>query len=131
MQVTAAAVFIKDSKVLLEKRKEDEDNYAGLWALPGGHNRKGETLQGTLKREMKEELNIKVKKDKFIGKFKDKDTTSKELYEHNAFLCLEWEGKIKKTKEQKKIEWVELKNIQGLEKIRPIDLKILKAAKVL
>lgn len=131
MQITAAAVFIKDSKILLEKRRDDEDNYAGFWALPGGHNRKGETLQQTLKREMKEELNIEVTEDKFIGKFKDKDPTSKKMYAHNAFLCMEWEGKIKKTKEQKKIEWVELKNIKSLEKIRPIDLKILKKAGLL
>jgi len=30
-------IFLKNRKVLLEKRWEHEDNYAGIWAVPGGH----------------------------------------------------------------------------------------------
>lgn len=131
MQITAIAVFVKHSKVLLEKRKEDEDNYAGMWALPGGHKRKNEEIEHTLRREMHEELNIKVTKDKFIGKFKDIDPTSDGLYEHNAFLCLEWEGAIAYTSEEERVKWFNLKDIKELEKLNPVDIKILKKAKLI
>jgi ADP-ribose pyrophosphatase YjhB (NUDIX family) len=131
MQTTATAVFIKDSKILLEKRKEDEDNYAGFWALPGGHKKKEEKIEQTLRREMQEELNVKVTKDRLIGKFKDKDPTSKELYEHNAFLCLEWDGNITHTTEEERVRWHDLKDIKNLRGIRPVDIKILKKAKVI
>ena len=130
MEETAAAIFKKDSKILLEKRREDEDNYAGFWALPGGHKKEEETPEEALVREMKEELNVTVKKFKFIGKFEDRDPTSKKMYTHHSFLCEEWEGEIKQTTEQEKIEWIKIKELENLN-IHPVDLKMLKAAKVL
>ena len=54
MQIIAVALFIRNNKVLLEKRKEDEDNYAGLWAIPGGHREKEEEIERKEK-EVKEE----------------------------------------------------------------------------
>ena len=105
MNITASAVFVKDGKVLFEKRRDDEDNYAGLWAIPGGHQEQGEAIEETLVREMQEELGVKVTKFKFLGIFKDIDPTSKMSYEHHAFLCIEWEGEIKDTTEEEKVEW--------------------------
>lgn len=131
MEIVATAIFIKDSKVLLEKRREDEDNYAGLWTLPGGHKKKDETMEQALKREMDEELKVKIIKARFIGKFKDIDPTSHRIYEHNAFLCLEWQGKIEETTEQSGVKWFEIEEIKNLKKLNPVDIKILKKAKVI
>ena len=126
--ITSTAVFLKDKKVLLEKRKKTEDNYAGFWALPGGHKRKTESSKKTLIREIKEELGVNVKSAKFLGTFRDLDPTSKAVYHHHAFLCEEWNGKIKKTKEQKGIKWIYLSMIKKLKNTRKVDIRILRKA---
>ena len=131
MEITVLAVFLKGKKLLLEKRRKDEDNYAGLWALPGGHKRKSETYIRALRREMREEVGIVIKKSRYIGAFKDIDPTSKELYSHHAFLCAEWHNHITHTKEQEKVKWIDIKKYNKLKPVRKIDKQILKKAKVL
>jgi len=149
MQITATAVFIKplkiskkkkfsgsqksqsdflgDRKVLLEKRRDDEDNYAGLWALPGGHKRKKESIKQTLKREMKEELHIHIKEALPLGMFPDIDPTSKQCYHHHAFLCTTWHDHITKTTEEERVKWFNLKKLPST--IRTVDKKILRKVK--
>jgi ADP-ribose pyrophosphatase len=58
-QVAAAAVVIKDSKVLLVKRASAPNK--GLWAIPGGSVELGETLQQAAEREIREETGLTVK----------------------------------------------------------------------
>jgi len=129
--ITAAAVFIKNKKVLLEKRRTNEDNYAGMWALPGGHKRKKETIYNALKREMREELRINVKRFKPVGIFKDKDSTSNEMFHHHAFLCQEWKHDIKKSYEQDKLKWWNLNKFNNVPNHRKIDEKVLKQLKLI
>jgi len=136
-QITAVAVFLKekpkllDSLVCFEKRSPDEDNYAGFWALPGGHKKSSETIKKTLIREMHEELNVEITNSKYIGKFRDIDPTSRQTYFHNVFICLDWKGKIKKTAEEEKLAWISIKEFfekykqSRHGKIRGIDRKIL------
>lgn len=116
MQIIAVALFIRNNKVLLEKRKEDEDNYAGLWAIPGGHREKEEEIESTLIREIKEELGVKIIKFKTLGVFRDIDPTSKKEYEHHAFLCLRWDGAITQTTEQERIKWFDIDEIEQITK---------------
>jgi len=130
MQITAIAVFIKNGKVLLEKRSPKEDNYAGFWALPGGHKKKSEKIKKTLAREMKEELNVDLSDYVFIGKFRDKDPTSKKNYMHNAFLCRKWKGAVRKTKEEEQLKWFRIADVLGKDKkFRRVDKRILKKFK--
>ena len=131
MEKIAVAVFLRGKKLLLEKRRKDEDNYAGVWALPGGHRRKKETYAQTLKREMREELGIVVMKAKYIGAFKDIDPTSKKLYSHHAFLCTAWHDHIEKTKEQEKVKWVDVSKYKKLKPLRKVDKQILRKARIL
>lgn len=134
MDVTSVGIFIREDDILFEKRRKDEDNYAGIWALPGGHKRKKESSEQALKREMREELGIKIMHTKHLGRFRDIDPTSGELYSHHAFFCILWEGKIKKTFEQKKIKWIKFKKIKKMikaDEIRKVDIKILKKLGIL
>ncbi len=51
----------KKEKILLMKRGEESKNEIGYWSKPGGSIEFGETVIESMKREMKEELNIEVK----------------------------------------------------------------------
>jgi len=129
--ITATGFFIKNKKILLEKRRKDEDNYAGLWAAPGGHKKPLEFPKRALKREMKEELNVDIKSAAYLGMFKDTDPTSKKLYHHHFFLVKEWKGRIKTTTEQAGIRWVALGRIKNLKNMNKVDIKVLKKAKLI
>ncbi len=55
--VAAAALIDGDGRVLLARRPKGKA-LAGLWEFPGGKLNEGETLEGALVRELKEELGI-------------------------------------------------------------------------
>lgn len=59
----AVGVIWKRGKILIAKRFA-QDLLGGLWEFPGGHQEKGEPLQATVRREVKEELGIRVKVEK-------------------------------------------------------------------
>ena len=62
MKITtvAAAIILHDHKVLIAKRNS-KGKLAGKWEFPGGKLNPGETFEECLARELKEELNIRVK----------------------------------------------------------------------
>ena len=57
--VGVGAVVIKDGKVLLVKRGAEPNK--GVWAIPGGSLKLGETLQEGAEREILEETGITIK----------------------------------------------------------------------
>lgn len=58
-KVGVAVIVIKDSKVLLGKRKGSHGE--GSWAFPGGHLEFGESLEDCAMREVFEETGISIK----------------------------------------------------------------------
>ena len=52
----AAAVLIKDNKILVQREKDGNE-----YALPGGHVKIGETLEDGLIRETMEEMGVQIK----------------------------------------------------------------------
>ena len=64
-------LIVKDNKFLLVKRRPDDDNHPGKWALPGGSMEEGETPEQTLNREIDEELGISISGYKPLGKYEE------------------------------------------------------------
>ena len=61
-------IVIKGDKFLVERRRWDETIDPGIVCLPAGHVEPKESLKDALKREMMEELGIKVIEFKFVCK---------------------------------------------------------------
>ena len=65
----AAAVIIKNKKILIARRKNSLCGNQG-WEFPGGKVEPGETFQQCLIREIKEELNVEIDVRNFIANSK-------------------------------------------------------------
>lgn len=59
MIIVAAAIIRRDQQLLLTRRKADV-HLPNLWEFPGGKVEPGESLRDALKRELHEELGIRV-----------------------------------------------------------------------
>lgn len=57
--IVAAAIIQQEERYLITRRKPGSD-LAGLWEFPGGKKESGETLEGCLRREIKEELGVEI-----------------------------------------------------------------------
>lgn len=55
-----AAILLRRGHVLLCHRRADRAWYPAVWDLPGGHVKRGETLQEALARECREELGVEI-----------------------------------------------------------------------
>lgn len=55
-----AGVLVRETRVLLCRRRADRSWYAGVWDLPGGHAEPDEDLHAALARELAEELDVVV-----------------------------------------------------------------------
>lgn len=53
-------VIYKKGRILIDKRKP-EGLLGGLWEFPGGKKQRGETLQQALRREVREELGVRIR----------------------------------------------------------------------
>ena len=70
-----AAVIYKNNKFLIAKRNSKKSQ-GGLWEFPGGKVECNETYEQALVREIKEEFDVEIKVDDYIGenihKYSDK-----------------------------------------------------------
>ncbi len=73
--VGVGAVIIEDGKILLVKRGNEPNKY--MWSIPGGIVKVGESLIEALKREVEEEVGLKVE----VG---DVACVSEEIIEENG-----------------------------------------------
>lgn len=116
----AAGVIFKDNKILLQKRKDD-----GTWAVHGGSLELGESFLDALKRELKEELNIDVKKVQHVSCYSGK--TMHHVYPNgdevycvvDVYIITDYDGEISPDKEElEEVEWFDVDKLpQNLHKI--------------
>jgi len=126
-------LIVNESGQLLIALRPENAMLGGLWEFPGGKNEKGESLEETVIRELREELGAKVR-------VLDKYMQLKHAYSHfkitlHAYWCTIISGKpVPRSSER--LKWVSLDEIdqypfpkankvlvEGLLKMQPDDLK--------
>ena len=118
--VVAGILFDHDKSILLAQRSA-EKSFPLQWEFPGGKIEEGENSQEALKRELFEELNIKIDKIKLF----DSVVHEYELFRANIefFLINEWSGKLT-NKEGQNLHWKKLNDLRGL-KILDADVPVI------
>jgi len=107
--LTVDGILLKDDKILLVKRAIYP--FSGYWVLPGGHVDYGERLEEALKREMKEELGIKVKIKNLIGVYSDPKRDPRYHTVSVVYFLEKGRGKITLNSEASEFKYFSLKNL--------------------
>ena len=115
----SAAVIHRDGKIFATKRGYGE--YKGKWEFPGGKREEGESGEEALYREIKEELDSKVKIEKLICTT-DYDYPTFHLT-MDAYLSTLIEGKLTLL-EHEDAKWVSLDSIDNLDWL-PADWSVI------
>ena len=119
MKIVTAAILIKDSKILIAKRKAG-DRLANKWEFPGGTVEDDESPEQCLKREMKEEFDIDVTVGEYFGE-------SIYRYDHGSIKLLAyrtyWTGGEIQPKVHDDYKWVHISQLSDYD-LAPADIPI-------
>ena len=106
IEVTAA-ILNENGRLLIAQRKET-GKLPNVWEFPGGKVESGETPEGCLKREMKEEFNIGVTIGECLGE-------SIYHYDHGSIKLLAyrttWVAGEFTIRDHQAIEWIKIDNL--------------------
>jgi 8-oxo-dGTP diphosphatase len=129
--VGVGAVVIKDRNVLLVKRGVDPNK--GLWAIPGGSLKLGETLQEGAEREIMEETGITIRAKEPVYSFdffeRDGDGRIRFHYVIVDMMADYIGGEVQGADDALEARWVSQDELKYLEVSRNT-LKILDALKI-
>jgi 8-oxo-dGTP diphosphatase len=119
IEVTAA-ILEKGKKIMIARRAASK-HLEGFWEFPGGKIKENETPELCLTRELKEEFEIDVKIDKYIGE-------SIYKYSKKPIKLIAYTGHIINgnmiLNDHDKVEWFDLEEIINY-KLAPADLPLI------
>ena len=112
-----------DGQVLLQQRSLDKKKNPGKWAKTGGHVNAGETCEQAIKREVFEEIGLRVKEDeiKNIEIFKSKNP--QEHYYSYGYIFLTNMQEESFILQKDEVNAVKYYSIEEIEEIRKKDDK--------
>ncbi|MEA2056561.1 MAG: NUDIX domain-containing protein [Patescibacteria group bacterium] len=112
-----ALIFNSQSQLLLTKRGSAAKNEVGKWEIPGGQVEFNETLQQALKREIKEELGIKIEIIRLLHVVNHIIPQEKQHWVSPTFICRIKTGtpQILEPKKCEKIDWFNLEEVNHLD----------------
>jgi ADP-ribose pyrophosphatase YjhB (NUDIX family) len=121
-------VFLEE-RVLLVKRKNPPGQ--GIWSIPGGLVKLGESLEGALKRELKEETTLKISVEKIVEVVERicPDSKGKIKYHYVIidFLCSLLRGEAKAQSDALALRWQSVKELDKLSISKELEDIIKKA----
>ncbi len=88
-----AIIVRKDDSIILVKRKNPP--FEGMFALPGGHVKYGETVEAAVVREAKEETGLDIEIKELFGVYSDPDRDPRGHAVSIVTICGEIGGKLK------------------------------------
>ena len=109
------ATMVVGGRVLLVRHSDRDKPDYGHWLLPAGSVEPGETLEETLKREMKEELGLEVSPIRRVDERVDSYTGDRFV----NFLCSPVMVGIKISEELEDVGWFGLDEVEEIEDIHP------------
>lgn len=114
-RTTATALIVRDGRVLLGRRTS-RVRFADMWDAFGGHLETGESAEAALRRELREELGIRVTDARFLEVYEDEDPTSRMTFRHHLFLVTRWDGEPRiANEEHAEIRWFAPQDVSGLD----------------
>ncbi|MEF9961170.1 MAG: (deoxy)nucleoside triphosphate pyrophosphohydrolase [Erysipelotrichaceae bacterium] len=117
-----AAIIKKDDKILIAQRLKGD--FAGLWEFPGGKIELNENDETALKREIKEELEIKITVGKHLITVHHE--YEKFILNMKCYMCsLEASNII--LHDHMAIKWIDIDTDIELIKWVPADIKVMEA----
>jgi A/G-specific adenine glycosylase len=88
----AVGVVVRNTRVLITRRKP-EGLLGGLWEFPGGRLENGEDPETACVREIKEEVNLNVRVDRFLTRVRHAYTHFK--IDMDVYLCRYLSGRVR------------------------------------
>ena len=114
-KVAKVIIINDDNHVLMLKRSDYMDKFAGEWDLPGGHIQVGEEFETGMKREVKEETGLTIEDCTFVGKIDNLD----------FYYCQYPEKPIKLSHEHTAFRFFSKNNLDSSGKFEKMALKAL------
>jgi 8-oxo-dGTP diphosphatase len=105
--VAISGIVEKDKKALIVKRNDQEIAFPDKWTIPGGKLERGESIEATLKKEIREEVNLEI--DKEIEFLSDFNFVRPDNYHvvGLCFVCKYKSGKVTLEKGLTEYKWVD------------------------
>jgi|SRR3989344_637503 len=130
--LTAIVLHPDNTRILIVKRKEDEEIHGGKWMLPGGKLEEDESLFDALKREILEETGIEIENEKeYINDYIFQRPTG-ELTLGMTFLIRAINDDVKlNMKEYDDFAWIATEELDEYDYLEYIKPEIDKAFKLL
>lgn len=116
-----AAILEKEDKILIAKKREGKP-LAGYWEFPGGKIESDETPEDALVRELKEEMEIEIEVNKYVGE-SIYDYGNNKIVSLKGYTAKIKSGEIKLT-DHDEYKWVTLEEIDEY-KMAPADISLI------
>ncbi|MBD3360050.1 MAG: NUDIX domain-containing protein [Candidatus Buchananbacteria bacterium] len=133
-KIVLAGIILYKNKILILQRNKNEKIYPNLWELPSGKKEPLENSIQTLKREIKEETNLKIEPIIPISIFDYIIDKGKKIYDTtqiNYFVKIKNLNKIKLNKnEHQNYAWIKIQDLNNYKISKEAKQAIIKTFKI-
>ena len=116
-------IIRKDGKILVVKRSDIDDHKPGVWETPGGGMDRQTSPQKALEKEIREEVDLKVKILEPFNIFTFKKDTG-EYKVGITFVCDYVSGEVKLSHEHSDFKWIDPQDFKKLKSLPSLKKEI-------